>query len=148
MSTVPEQVELDFLQLADHAEVLNGKLYMMGGAWDRLHISDINTPVALSIVIGVLVPWSLTNEPHQLQIRIEDEDGSQIHPDGQATLNMGRPVTATKGQCFRAMTVLGLQLALPKFGAFRVIASVAGQSEKQATFYAVDAAQTNTSPTA
>ena len=147
MSTAPDKVELDFLQLADHAEVINGKLYMMGGAWDRLHIGDIDAPVALSIAIGVLVPWSLTNEPHQLQIRIEDEDGNSIHPDGQATLNMGRPANSTKGQSFRAMTVLGLQLNLPKFGAFRVIASVAGQSEKQATFYAVDAGQTNAPPT-
>ncbi len=143
MSTIPEQVEVDFLQLADHAEVLNGKLYMMGGAWDRLHIGDIGQQVAFYIAIGVLVPWSLTNEPHQLQIRIEDEDGTQLHSDLQATLNMGRPVTATKGQCFRAMAVLPLQLTLPGYGAYRVVAMVPGQSQKQATFYAVEASQIN-----
>ncbi len=113
----------------------------MGGAWDRLHTRDIEAPVSFSIVTGVLVPWALTNETHQLQIRIEDEDGNSIHPDSYATLNMGRPVTAAKGQCFRAMTVLSLQLTLPRFGAYRVIASVAGQSEKRSTFYAVDAGQ-------
>ena len=99
MSTLPEQVEVDFLQLADRAEVLEGKLYMMGGAWDRLHT------------------------------------------DAEATLTMGHPLTATRGQCFRAMTVLNLQLVLPRFGAYRIVASVAGQSEGQATFYALDASQ-------
>ena len=71
-----EQVEVDFLLLADRAEVLNGKLYMMGGAWDRRNIRDIAAPVPLSIVVGVLIPWNLTNEPHQLRLRIEDEDGN------------------------------------------------------------------------
>ncbi len=141
MSTLPEQVEVDFLQLADRAEVLDGKLYMMGGAWDRLHISDIEAPVAFSIAIGILVPWGLTNEPHHLRVRLEDEDGNPIHPDAESTLTMGRPPTATKGQCFRAMAVLNLQLVLPRFGAYRIVASVAGQSEGQATFYALDASQ-------
>ena len=112
---------------------------MMGGAWDRLHISDIKAPVAFSIAIGILVPWGLTNEPHHLRVRLEDEDGNPIHPDAESTLNVGRPPTATRGQCFRAMAVLNLQLVLPQFGAYRIVASVAGQSEGQATFYALDA---------
>ena len=41
MSTGIEHVEIDFMLLADKAEVLGGKLYMMGGAWDRLTINDI-----------------------------------------------------------------------------------------------------------
>ncbi len=51
-----ERVEIDFLLLADRAEVLNGKLYMMGGAWDRRQIRSIDSPVSLTMVIGVLVP--------------------------------------------------------------------------------------------
>ena len=112
---------------------------MMGGAWDRLQISDIGALVDFSIAIGVLVPWSLTNEPHQMQIRIEDEDGQPIHPDAEATLTVGRPALSTKGQCFRAMTVLELQLTLPRFGAYCVVASVFGHGSKRATFYAMDA---------
>ena len=63
MASGLEQVEIDFLLLADRAEVLNGKLYLMGGAWDRRQIRDIDSPVSLTIVVGVLVPWNLTNEP-------------------------------------------------------------------------------------
>ena len=97
MSSSLEQVEIDFLLLADRAEVLNGKLYMMGGAWDRRHIRDIGAPVALTIVVGVLVPWNLTNEPHWLRIRIEDEDGTPAPPEVEATVNVGRPANATQG---------------------------------------------------
>ena len=141
MSTGIEKVEVDFLLLADHAEALNGKLYMMGGAWDRLQISDIAAPVSLSIVIGVLVPWGLTNEPHQLQVRMEDEDGNRVLPDTEITINMGRPATAMQGQVFRAIAALNTRVALPGVGAYRLIASVAGHSQKRATFYVVDAGQ-------
>ena len=138
MSTIANQrVEIDFMLLADKAEVLGGKLYMMGGAWDRLQVENIEAPVSLSIIIGVLVPWHLTNEPHQLQIGIADEDGNPLMPTTQATLNVGRPVESTKGQLFRATAVLNGEWTLPKLGAYSVIASVVGQAEKRVTFYVV-----------
>ena len=138
MSTLPEQVEVDFLLLADRAEVLNGKLYMMGGAWDRQYINNIEVPVSLSIVIGVLVPWKLTNEPHQIEIRIEDEDGNTIQPVPTVTLNVGRPTQSTKGQTFRAMAVVGGGWTLPRLGAYCVVASIASREAKRVTFYAVE----------
>ena len=138
MSNLFEQVEIDFLLLADRAEVLNGKLYMMGGAWDRRHIRDIGSPVSLTIVIGVLVPWNLTNEPHRLRIRVEDEDGSPLPPEVEATVNVGRPVNATQGQSFRATAVINNRWGLPRFGTYRVVASVVGQSEKRVAFYALE----------
>ncbi len=145
MSTLPERVEVDFMLLADRAEVLNGKLYMMGGAWDRRYINDINAPVDLSIVIGVLVPWNLTNEPHSLDIRIDDEDGNTIPPGAKATLNVGRPIQATKGQSFRATAVINNRWTFPRLGAYSLVASIAGHDAKRVTFYAVEP---RTSPTA
>lgn len=139
MSIPFDQVDVDFLLLADRAEVLNGKLYMMGGAWDRRHIRDIGAPVALTIVVGVLVPWNLTNEPHRLRIRIEDEDGSSVPPEVEATINVGRPVNATQGQSFRATAVINNRWTMPQFGTYRVVASVAGHNERRVAFYVVEA---------
>ena len=138
MSTSLEHVEVDFMFLADRAEVLNGKLYVMGGAWDRYRTNDINTPMDISIVIGVLVPWNLTNKPHQLQIKIEDDDGNPISPSAECNINVGRPVTSTQGQIFRATAVLSSRLTLPKLGAYSVVASIKGQHKKRVIFYAVN----------
>ena len=138
MTSGLERVEVDFLLLADRAEVLNGKLYMMGGAWDRRHIRDIGAPVPLTIVVGVLVPWNLTNEPHRLRITIEDEDGNTLPPEVEATVNVGRPVNATQGQSFRATVVINNRWSLLRFGTYRLVASVAGQSERRVAFYAVE----------
>ena len=138
MSSGFEHVEVDFLLLADRAEVLNGKLYMMGGAWDRRQVRDISSPLSITIVVGVLVPWNLTNEPHRLRIRIEDEDGTLVPPDVEATINVGRPVNATQGQSFRATAVINNRWALPRHGTYRVVAAMAGQDQKRVTFYAVE----------
>ena len=134
-----DQVEIDFLLLADRAEVLNGKLYMMGGAWDRRQVRNIDSPVSLTIVIGVLVPWNLTNEQHRLAIRIEDEDGLMAPPEAEVTVNVGRPVDATQGQSFRATAVINNRWQLPRYGTYRVAASVAGRDEKRVTFYVTEA---------
>ena len=139
MTPALEQVEIDFLLLADRAEVLNGKLYMMGGAWDRRQVRDIASPVSLTIVIGVLVPWNLTNEQHRLTLRIEDDDGTGVPPEVEVAVNVGRPVDATLGQSFRATAVINNRWQLTWYGSYRIVASAAGLSEKRVTFYAIEA---------
>lgn len=146
MSSDIEQVEIDFMLLADRAEVLNGKVYMMGGAWDRRFINDIAAPIGLSIVIGVLVPWNLTNETHSLDINIVDEDGTVISPIPNVQLKVGRPANSTKGQTFRATAVLSNNWTLPKFGAYDVVASISGRAAKKVTFYADQARKPANAP--
>lgn len=143
-----EQVEVDFLLLADKVEVLNGKLYMMGGAWDRRYISNIAAPIDVSMALGVLVPWNLTNEPHSLRIRLEDEDGNVVPPEVAVgnvapqevtvSVNVGRPTNSTRGQQFRAMVALTARWMLPKFGTYRIVVLLEGRDKKSTTFYAVE----------
>ena len=133
-----EDVEIDFLILADQAEVLNGKLYMMGGAWDRRMIRDIKVPVGISMVIGVLVPWTLTNQQHSLQIKLVDGDGNTIGQQAAASIAVGRPIGATAGQSFRAMAVINGSWTVPGGGAYSAIVTVSDRTEKRVVFYAVE----------
>ena len=136
--TGTQDVQIDFLMLADRAEILNGKLYMMGGAWDRRYIRNIETPIEAHIVVGVLVPWNLTNQPHELRIRLDDEDGNIVGSEANATVNVGRPVQAARGQTFRAIAALTAHWTLPKYGPYSVIAEITGQDQRRVVFYAVD----------
>ena len=138
MSTVTEQVEIDFLLLADRVEVLNGKIYMMGGGWNRRYIADITAPVDISMVIGVLVPWNLTNQPHSVLISLEDEDGTALSPQPTVTLNVGRPPDATQGQTFRATARLTARWTLPRLGAYSVVIMLNGVEAKRTVFYAIE----------
>ena len=131
-----EQVEIDFLMLADRAEVINGKIYMMGGAWDRQQIADFTKPTTISMVVGVVVPWTLTNEPHSVHIFIEHEDGSKLEPQISGVVTVGRPLNATRGQKFRAVVPITAQWILRGPGTYRVVASLQDGQDKRTVFYA------------
>jgi hypothetical protein len=139
MTSLFEQPEIDFLVLADRAEAVNGKLYMMGGAWDRLQLADFSQPAVFSIALSVLVPWSSTNEDHPLHIFIESEDGTRLAQEVQINVNVGRPPNAIRGQSFRALIALNGAWSLPGPGTYRVVATLAGQEPKRTVFYVAKA---------
>lgn len=56
--------------LADHAEAINGKLYIMGGGWSISGPSP--SPSALAIKIEV--PWNDANRRHELKVELLDGD--------------------------------------------------------------------------
>jgi hypothetical protein len=133
--SVAERPSIDFLILADKAEAVNGKLYMLGGAWDRVTPPSLDQPVAFSIAVGVLVPWGRTNEDLALRVSIEDEDGTPLGPKFEAKVNVGRPSRAIPGQLFRALfTVSGLW-QLPGAGTYRVVAELGDEETKRVVFH-------------
>src|SRR5947209_5006142 len=92
----PEETmtEVDFVFLADHAEVVNGKLYLIGGGWNRVaRVVPVALPgqpeppppppVRFAIVASVIVDWNETSEKIPLSIGIETLDGTRLmHVEG------------------------------------------------------------------
>ncbi|SRR5450759_639865 len=60
--------------LCDFAEVIGGKLYIMGGGWDLCPPGAHN----MSVAVRVSVPWSEANVDHALALRLQDDDGNTI----------------------------------------------------------------------
>ena len=56
--------------LADFAEVVNGKLYIIGGGWS---ISG-PVPVPSAIAVKVEVPWSPADQKHNLKLELLDSN--------------------------------------------------------------------------
>jgi len=59
--------------LADAAQAVGGKLYVLGGGWSIA--SPGPTPMAIAIKIDV--PWDQANQRHNLQLALFDEDGRE-----------------------------------------------------------------------
>jgi hypothetical protein len=127
---------IDFLILADRVEAINAKLYMMGGAWDRIFVADFAQPVELSLAVGVLIPWGETNEDHTLTITLEDADGNATNPPVQLNVNMGRPADAVRGQLFRAVAALNGRFMLAGPGTHRFVARLNNGNAKSVALYA------------
>lgn len=78
--------------LADHAEAINGKLYVHGGCWDRLTVSETASDYGpLSLAVALRVPWQATNQRHTFEVSFVDADGQVLLPPFQGEFEAGRP---------------------------------------------------------
>ncbi len=93
------------LLLADWAEVLNGKLYVMGGGWTET--GPAPAPSAIAAIIEV--PWDQTNRQHRLRFALVDGDDQPVMvptPTGFQPLevgvefDVGRPPGSRPGSSF------------------------------------------------
>jgi hypothetical protein len=88
--------------LADSAQAVNGKLYVLGGGWSVT--GPAATPSALAIKFEV--PWEAANRKHKVRIELLDSDGQPVLVPGpespqamliQADLEVGRPPGILQG---------------------------------------------------
>lgn len=118
-------VEIDFVLLADSAQVLNQKLYMLGGGWNQLFAGAFPANHPMAIAVGVLVPWALTDDAHTVTVDLADADGNLIAPTVKAELRVGRPPTLRPGSVQRATFAIQGTIGIPRAGSYSVRASVA-----------------------
>src|SRR5579875_861879 len=117
------QPTIDFLILADRAEAVNGKLYMMGGGWDVLTAQTPTTPMAFSCALGIVVPWLATNLDHQCRLLLENADGGTL-VDLTITFRAGRPPHLEEGASQRLLIALPLLVTFPIPGTHALVAHV------------------------
>jgi len=118
-------MEFDYALLADHAEVINGKLYLMGGGWDVRHAPQAPARAQFAVALGIRVAWEETNLPIALRLALEDDDGAELlRVDGQ--MQVGRPPQLPPGSSQLSATVVVMQVELPRFGGYRVRATATG----------------------
>lgn len=134
---INDQPSVDFLILADRAEAVNGKLYMMGGGWDHLYLAEFGQQQPISLGVGILVPWNATNQAHGLAVRVETEDGAELI-SAQLNFTAGRPPTLKPGQSQRVVLAFQLPVKLAALGTYVVKALINDndQGRKEVVFYA------------
>jgi len=125
--------------VADRAEEIGGKLYVMGGAWDRLSIPDFAQPLAFGVALVVSVPWTAAGD-HAFSIRLEKSDGKLIATLTSGTLGVRPGPNALAGCPLRTPVAVGGLLVLPGSGQYRVVAQVGGGPTRATVFRAEGAA--------
>jgi hypothetical protein len=127
------------LILCDWAEVLNGKLYMMGAGWTRI-LANSGMPVAIAVLW--FIPWGQANQKHNIEITLWTEDGQPVKNDegqqigikGQA--EVGRPPGLKHGSWLESPIALKLPLSVPP-GGYRFELRINDSLEATASFEAV-----------
>lgn len=117
-------MEVDFAFLADGADAVNGKIYVMGGAFDTIWAKE--APIVhpkLSLVLRLVLDSVELDRQHQLEIVVMDEDGKGIAKVG-GPLEIKKNPQAYKGWPQPFLTVMNfVNLTFPKFGdySFRIV---------------------------
>lgn len=132
-------MEVEWLILADAAQVVGNKLYLMGGGWDMLTVhTAFPVQQRCALAAAVKVPWNETNQPHNLEIEIQGGDGN-ILGKMELQFEVGRPPGIRLGQEQRMQIAGEMVLQLSSAGEYVIIARIEGQESKRIHFNAVPA---------
>lgn len=127
-------MEVEWIILADGAEVVNNKLYLLGGGWDAL---TVNSPLPVvhpcAVAIAFKVPWNETNQQHNVEIEIADQDANELLTLA-AQIEVGRPPGIPLGQAQRVQMALSLALPLRQTGTHVIVARIEGQEARRVQF--------------
>ncbi|MGI9020093.1 MAG: DUF6941 family protein [Solirubrobacterales bacterium] len=139
----PNELQIDFMFLADKAEALNGKLYVMGGGWDRIFMPQLPgpLPIPISVAISILVPWNLTNRRFKFVLELTDADGNRVALTPEQDVftvdfEVGRPPGLTPGTPQRTVLTLTLNpgLQFEKEGRYSFHGTIDGAELKRVNF--------------
>jgi hypothetical protein len=114
--------ELEYVVIANHAEAINGLLYLQGAGW-----TDIQQPVGangqLGIVhfgmaVSILVGWNETNRRFPLKLVVVHEDGAELAPPVYAQIEAGRPPGLPEGSDIRSVIALNAEAQFQRLGRY------------------------------
>jgi hypothetical protein len=127
-------MELDFLTLADKAEAINGKLYMMGGGFTNVGLVQIPGPAQFDVALGITFDYHETGDQHQLVFAVEDADNHPILEPITIPLPVGRPPGLPPGDSIRLVMSIQGPYMIPAEGLYHVAVDLDGRRAEPTRF--------------
>jgi hypothetical protein len=128
-------MEVGFLLLSDHAEAVNGKLYMTGGGWNVLRLPELPHEWGFHIALGIDVGWDETNRNHELLVNLHDPDGIELGEGLSVEFEAGRPPGMPAGQEQRLVMSVGTNVSFETSGPHAAVVHADGEEIGRARFY-------------
>lgn len=129
-----QQPGLPFLLLADRAEVLQGKLYVMGGLLDVFLVQTEPAVISFALALAVDIPWNAANEQINIAVIFEDGDGREVARVGFGMM-VGRPPQLRPGTTQRVpFAIPTLTLTVPRMGEYVARTTVNDQDGPRVPF--------------
>ncbi|MEP7217182.1 MAG: hypothetical protein ABI782_13105 [Anaerolineaceae bacterium] len=112
-------MDIEYVLIADYAEIVAGKLYVMGGGWDSTTAAEVPAGIRMAIAVGVRLGWEETNTAIPVEMTVHDDDAQElVRVNG--SVQVGRSAELLPGSTQLAQIAINLQLHLPSFGGYRV----------------------------
>jgi len=127
-------VKLDWMMLANHAEVTNDLLYVNGGGWDTINVGAPipNAPEGVvavmvgSLAIRLLFHITETDRAHELELTVISEDGATV-AKVEANVHVPRTENVPPGWLQNFNLVFPVTgIALPEAGLYTINLNIDG----------------------
>lgn len=113
LQQITQEIQIKVMLLADSAQAVGGKLYVLGGGFDRINMPTVPFAHRFDLAMLIEVPWGATNQPYQIVVELLDADGESVGYRAEATMETGRPPGTRQG------TSLTVPMAVPVVAEFR-----------------------------
>jgi hypothetical protein len=132
----PTELQIDFMVLADGAQAVGGKLYMLGGGWTHLFVPGFpGRPQApFAIALGISVPYNLTNRRFNFTLELTDADGERVGDVLTAEFEQGRPPGLRAGASQPILLAINTSPEFPTQGRYTFNASIDAELMRQISF--------------
>ena len=125
--------EIEYVTMANHAEAINGLLYLQGAGWTDVRTSEgpdgnLST-IHLGIGLSILVGWNETNTSYPLDFALLHEDGGDPILAGQGQIEAGRPPGVPPGGDLRSVIAIGADVVFPRPGGYEFRATLDGKTK-------------------
>jgi hypothetical protein len=130
-------MELDFALLADAAQVVEGKTYILGGGATILWRENYPAPLGFVLVCQLTHDRSEAGSEHEFRLRVRDVDGNPVLPETHGRVRLGSPSDDVPPDVPIAAPVVMLMPAAPVLqrpGAYAVDLVLDGQHVKSLPF--------------
>ncbi len=114
-------MKIEYVVLADAAQAVGGKLYILGGGWSVIRAMTFPTPVQIALAVSVSFTPTETGQKFPLNVVIADEAGVPIVPEMNGQIETGHAATdLPKGLIQRIPVAVNMGIQLPRAGRYGI----------------------------
>ena len=131
------EIQIKVLLVADGAQAVGGKLYILGGGFDRINMPTMPFNHRFDLAMLIEVPWAATNQPYQVVVEMLDADGEASGYRAEASLETGRPPGMRQGTSITVPVAIPVVTEFRTPGRYILRASVNGREKSRVAIEAV-----------
>jgi hypothetical protein len=130
-------MKIEYALLADAAQAVGGKIFILGGGWNVYRSPNYPAPVQLAVAIGIGFNSNEIGSRHPLKIVIADEAGVPVVPEFTGQIETGQPAPdLPKEVPVKVPLAWNVSFAVPRPGRYGIVISV-GSAQADLSFEAI-----------
>ncbi|HKV54857.1 MAG TPA: hypothetical protein VJN94_09455 [Candidatus Binataceae bacterium] len=128
-------MRIDFLFVADAAEAIGGKIFVLGGGWDVCRSPIYPALNRLAIVAAIMFNADEVAKTHRGRLSVSEVNGHDLIPPAEFEVHADRGADLPSNADARSLLALNLNLQIPGPGAYEVRLTI-GEMQQATRFYA------------